>query len=68
MKRGVKPVTTKDNRAFISITVPEEWKSEIENTARMMSAMEGRNVSIPDLVRRALKEKFQLDGELYEDE
>ena len=50
----------------INISIPCEWKKELENLARIYSVEEGRTVTFLDLMRRAIKEKFQLgdsDGE-----
>ncbi len=50
----------------INISIPSEWKKELENLARIYSVEEGRTVTFLDLMRRAMKEKFQLgedDGE-----
>ena len=50
----------------INISIPSEWKKELENLARIYSVEDGRTVTFLDLLRRAIKEKFQLgedDGE-----
>ena len=48
----------------INIAIPGEWKKELENLARIYSVEEGRTVTFLDLMRRAIKEKFQLgDGD-----
>lgn len=48
----------------INIAIPREWKKELENLARIYSVEEGRTVTFLDLMRRAIKEKFQLgDGD-----
>ena len=48
----------------INIAIPGEWKKELENLARIYSVDEGRTVTFLDLMRRAIKEKFQLgDGD-----
>ena len=44
----------------INIAIPSEWKKELENLARIYSVEEGRTVTFLDLMRRAIKEKFQL--------
>ena len=44
----------------INISIPNEWKKELENLARIYSVEEGRTVTFLDLMRRAIKEKFQL--------
>ena len=49
------------NNVQINISIPVEWKAELENTARLLSAEEGRNISFLDLMRQAICEKFQLD-------
>ncbi len=48
----------------INIAIPGEWKKELENLARIYSVEEGRTVTFLELMRRAIKEKFQLgDGD-----
>ena len=48
----------------INIAIPGEWKKELENLARIYSVEEGRTVTFLDLMRRAIKEKFQRgDGD-----
>ena len=48
----------------INIAIPGEWKKELENLARIYSVDEGMTVTFLDLMRRAIKEKFQLgDGD-----
>ena len=56
----------KDN-VQINISIPTEWKNELENIARLLSAEEGRNISFLDLMRQAICEKFQLDKATSDD-
>ena len=44
----------------VNITIPREWKYELERNARIMSVEEDRNITFLDLMRSAIKEKFQL--------
>ena len=44
----------------INISIPVGWKSELEATARILSVEEGKTITMMDLMRRAIKEKFQL--------
>ena len=48
------------NNVQINISVPVEWKRELENLARIYSVEEGKTVTFLDLMRRGIKEKFQL--------
>ena len=50
----------KSNNVQINISVPVEWKRELENLARIYSVEEGKTVTFLDLMRRGIKEKFQL--------
>ena len=50
----------RSNNVQINISVPVEWKRELENLARIYSVEEGRTVTFLDLMRRGIKEKFQL--------
>ena len=52
----------------IKISIPIAWKTELENTARLLSAEEGRNISFLDLMRQAICEKFQLDRAVSDDQ
>ena len=50
----------RSNTVQINISVPVEWKRELENLARIYSVEEGKTVTFLDLMRRGIKEKFQL--------
>ena len=50
----------KSNNVQINITVPYEWKTELENLARIYSVEEGKTITFLDLMRRGIKEKYQL--------
>ncbi len=47
----------------INISIPYSWKQELENLARIYSVEEEINLTYVDLIRRALKEKYQLEQE-----
>lgn len=47
----------------INISLPEHWKVELERLARVFSVEEDKTLTHLDLVRRAIKEKYNLDGE-----
>lgn len=44
----------------INISIPKEWKTELENLARIYSVEEGKTVTFLDLMRRGIQEKYQL--------
>ena len=48
------------NNTQINISIPTEWKQELENLARIYSVEEGRNITFLDLMRRGIQEKYQL--------
>jgi len=50
----------KSNNVQINISIPTEWKAELENLARIYSVEEGKTVTFLDLMRRGIKEKYQL--------
>ena len=50
----------KSNNVQINISVPSEWKTELENRARIYSVEEGKTITCLDLMRRGIKEKYQL--------
>ena len=44
----------------INITIPLEWRKELENLARIYSVEEEKTLTYQDLMRRAIKEKYEL--------
>ena len=53
----------------VNITIPREWKTELENLARIMSVEEHRTISFHELMRRGIQEKWQLGiDEDYDEE
>ena len=48
------------NNVQINISIPGEWKKELENLARIYSVEEGKTITFLDLMRRGIKEKYQL--------
>lgn len=50
----------KSNNVQINISIPLEWKTELENLARIYSVEEGKTVTFLDLMRRGIKAKYQL--------
>ena len=52
----------------VNITIPREWKTELENIARIISVEENRTVSFHELMRRGIQEKWQLGvDEMYDE-
>ena len=50
----------KSNNVQINISIPPKWKKELENLARIYSVEEGKTITFLDLMRRGIKEKYQL--------
>ena len=50
----------KRDNVQINISIPSEWKSELENLARIYSVEEGKTITFLDLMRRGIQEKYQL--------
>ena len=50
----------KSDNVQINISIPSEWKKELENLARIYSAEEGESIIFLDLLRRGIQEKYQL--------
>ena len=50
----------KSNNVQINISIPVEWKNELENLARIYSIEEGKTITFLDLMRRGIQEKYQL--------
>ena len=44
----------------VNIVMPKTWKKELENLARIFSVEEQRTLTYIDLIRSAVKEKYQL--------
>jgi hypothetical protein len=51
---------SKSNNVQINISIPVEWKDELENLARIYSVEEGKTITFLDLMRRGIQEKYQL--------
>lgn len=45
----------------INISIPSEWKTSLENLARIYSVEEENTLTFHDLIRRAVKEKYELE-------
>jgi len=50
----------KSDNVQINISIPSNWKTELENLARIYSVEEGKTITMLDLMRRGIKEKYQL--------
>lgn len=51
---------SKSNKVQINISIPAEWKTQLENLARIYSVEEGKTITFLDLMRRGIQEKYQL--------
>lgn len=50
----------KSDNVQINISIPMEWKTELENLARIYSVEEEKTITFLDLMRRGIQEKYQL--------
>ena len=50
----------KSNNVQVNISIPVEWKKELENLARIYSVEEGETITFLDLMRRYVQEKYRL--------
>ena len=50
----------KNDNVQINISIPSEWKTKLENLARIYSVQEGETITFLDLMRRGIREKYQL--------
>ena len=53
-------VRPKNDNVQINISITTEWKTELENLARIYSVEEGKTITFLDLMRRGIQEKYQL--------
>lgn len=51
----------------INISIKKEWKEQLENLARIFSVEEQKTLTYIDLIREAIKEKYNLDDEISSD-
>lgn len=51
----------KSDNIQINISIPSDWKKELENLARIYSVEEGKTITFLDLMRRGIQEKYQLE-------
>ena len=51
----------KSENVQVNISIPVRWKKELENLARVYSVEEGKTITFLDLMRRGIKEKYQLE-------
>ena len=51
---------SKSDNVQINISIPSEWKTQLENLARIYSVEEGETITFIDLMRRGIQEKYQL--------
>lgn len=56
----------KSNNVQINISIPVEWKIELENLARIYSVEEDKTITFLELMRRGIQEKYQLGERTYE--
>ena len=53
-------LNAKSRNVQINISIPVEWKAELENLARISSVEEGKTVTFLDLMRSGIQGKYQL--------
>ncbi|MDD6661864.1 MAG: hypothetical protein PUE72_09150 [Lachnospiraceae bacterium] len=53
----------KSDNVQINISIPSEWKIELENLARIYSVEEGKTITFLELMRRGIQEKYQLGAQ-----
>ena len=56
----------KSNNVQVNISIPSEWKAELENLARIYSVEEGETITFLDFMRRGIQEKYQLGEQAHE--
>ena len=58
----------KSNNVQINISIPMEWKKELENIARIYSVEEGKKNTFHDFMSRGIHEKYQFGEQNDEQE
>ena len=56
----------KSNNVQVNISIPMEWKKELENCARIYSVEERETTTFLDLMRKGIQEKCQLGEQCTE--
>ncbi|WP_195837055.1 hypothetical protein [Sharpea porci] len=51
---------SKSNNVQINISIPSEWKTQLENLARICFVEEGETITFLDLMRRGIQEKISV--------
>ena len=51
----------KGTNVQVIISIPANWKTELDNLARIYSVEEGKDISSLDLMRKSIQEKYQLE-------
>ena len=51
----------KGTNVQVNISIPANWKTELDNLARIYSVEEGKDISSLDLMRKSIQEKYQLE-------
>ena len=59
-KKEILMARPKSDNVQINISIPSEWKTQLENLARIYSVEEGKTITFLDLMRRGIQEKYQL--------
>ena len=49
-----------------NMTIPESWKEELESLARLYSVEEEKTITVQELLRRCIQEKYQLGVDVDE--
>ena len=52
---------SKPKMTQINISIPADWKAQLDQLARLYSVEEVETLTALDLMRRAINEKYQLD-------
>ena len=58
----------KSNNVQVNISIPMEWKKELENLARIYSVEEGETITFLDLMRRGIQENISLGSKVISEE
>lgn len=47
----------------INLSIPKEWKTELERIARLQSVEQDKTITYSDLIRQSIVKEYKIDEE-----